>query len=131
MGIQYHPDLGEALWCDYTGLEPEMVKRRLVVVVVPRASQRPHLTTVVPISATPPEVIRPWHVRLGRDPYPKGTKDELWVKCDMLNVVCFDRLMGYHTRWNGKRQYQKMQVSLPELNAIRAGILASLGLSSG
>lgn len=129
MGITYHPTVGEALWCDYTGLEPEMVKRRLVVVVSPRGAQRYKLTTVVPISATPPEILKPWHVKLGRDPYPKGDKPELWVKCDMLNVVCFDRLSGYHTRWNGKRQYHKMQVSLPELQAIRQGILASLGLN--
>jgi len=46
MGIQYHPDLGEALWCDDAGVSPEMVKRRLAVVVVPKACQRMHLTTV-------------------------------------------------------------------------------------
>jgi len=129
MGIDYHPDVGEALWCDYTGIEPEMVKRRLAVVIVPRASQRHRLTTVVPISCAKPEVVRPWHVMLGRDPYPKGNKSELWVKCDMLNVVCFDRLWGYHTRWNGRRKYQKMQVSLVELEAIREGVLSSLGLN--
>ncbi len=129
MGIQYHPDLGEALWCDYTGLEPEMVKRRLAVVVVPKSSQRPRLTTVIPISTTPPEAVRPWHVLLERDPYPQGTKGEVWAKCDMLNVVSFDRLWGYHYRWNGARKYQKMQVSLTDLKAIRKGILASLGLS--
>lgn len=129
MGIDYHPAVGEALWCDYKGIEPEMVKRRLVVVVSPKATQRYHLTTVVPISSTAPEIIKPWHVKLSRDPYPKGDKPELWVKCDMLNVVCFERLLGYHTRWAGKRQYHKMQVSLPELQAIRQGILISLGLN--
>lgn len=131
MGIQYHPDLGEALWCDYDNLDPiegEMRKRRLAVVLTPKSAQRHRLVTVVPISATAPRDIKPWHVKLDRDPYPKGTAAELWVKCDMINVVSFDRLVGYHTRWNGRRQYQKMRVSLQELIAIREGVLRSLGL---
>lgn len=128
MGIDYHPNLGETLWCDYSGVEPEMCKRRLAVVVVPRALQRKRLVTVVPISTTPPEIIRSWHVRLGRDPYPKGRKGaEIWAKCDMLNVVSFDRLGGYYTRWNGKRRHQKMQVSMDDLQAIRQGVLNALG----
>lgn len=128
MGIQYHPELGEALWCEYQGLEPEMCKRRLAVVISPKSVQRWKLATVVPVSATPPEEVKPWHVKLGRDPYPKGKAPELWVKCDMINVVSFDRLWGYHTRWNGRRQYQKMRVSLDELNAIRKAVAMSLGL---
>jgi mRNA interferase MazF len=131
MAISYHPAIGEALWCDYTGIEPEMVKRRLVVVVAPRASQRFNLTTVVPISASAPEEARPWHVKLQRDPWPKGDKADLWVKCDMINVVCFHRLCGYHFRWNGSRKYAKMQVSFAELKEIRAGVLSALGLVGG
>ena len=127
MGIQYHPSIGEALWCDFSGKEPEMVKRRLAVVIVPKACQRECLTTVVPISSTPPEIVKPWHVKLGRDPYPKGNKPELWVKCDMISVVCFERLFGYHRRWEGRRKYMKMQVSAQELIAIREGVLAALG----
>jgi uncharacterized protein YifN (PemK superfamily) len=129
MGIQYHPSIGEALWCDFSGKEPEMVKRRLVVVIVPKSCQRPRLTTVVPISSTRPEIIRPWHVKLDRDPYPEGNKPEVWVKCDMINVVCWDRLSGYHRRWNGARKYMTLRVSMDELNAIKAGVLAALGLS--
>jgi mRNA interferase MazF len=105
-----------------------MVKRRIVVVLTPKACQRPRLTTVIPISCTRPETVRPWHVKLARDPYPKGTKDELWAKCDMLNVVSFERLSGYHYRWNGQRKYLKMQVSMDELVSIRQGVLAALGL---
>jgi mRNA interferase MazF len=128
VAIEYHPALGEALWCDYTGIEPEMIKRRLVVVVTPKPSQRHKLTTVVPISATSPTTVLPWHVRLNRDPFPQGDKEELWVKCDMINVVCFGRLSGYHYRWNGARKYRTMSVSLDELRSIRRGILASLGI---
>lgn len=128
MGITYHPALGEALWCDYSGIEPEMVKRRIVVVISPKASQRPDLVTVVPISSTEPMIAKPWHVKLKRDPYPKGNKPDLWAKCDMINVVCFGRLGGYHTRWNGERKYMKMQVSMDELEAIREGVRKALNL---
>ncbi len=128
MPITYHPSIGEALWCDFSGIEPEMVKQRLVVVVSPKASQRFDLTTVVPISATAPRTQSPWHVMLERDPFPRGNKPQLWVKCDMINVVCFRRLSGNYYRWNGARKYQKMHVSLTELRAIRRGISAALGL---
>ena len=72
--------------------------------------------------------MKPWQVRLDRDPYPLGTTPEVWAKCDMVGVVCFDRLSGFYTRWNGKRQYRRMAVSATELRRIREGILASLGL---
>ena len=127
MTIQYHPDLGEALWCEYEGLSPEMMKRRLAVVVTPKACQRLWLATVAPISTTPPEIIRPWHVRLTRDPLPGGTKGEVWVKCDMVNAVSFARLSNYHGRWNGRREYRKLRVSIDELRAIRQGVISALG----
>jgi len=127
MGINYHPDLGEALWCDYSGREPEMIKTRIAIVIVPRACQRSRLTTVVPLSTTPPRLVRPWHVRLDRDPLPEGGADEVWAKCDMINVVSFDRLRGHFRRWRGRREYHKMRVSLKELQSIRQGVLNALG----
>jgi uncharacterized protein YifN (PemK superfamily) len=127
MPIQYHPDLGEALWCEYEGLAPEMVKRRLAVVLTPKACQRVRIATVVPISATRPEVIRPWHVRLSRDPLPQGGSGEVWAKCDMVNVVSFARLSNYHSRWNGRREYRKLRVPMDDLLRIRGGVLSSLG----
>ncbi|UHQ18273.1 type II toxin-antitoxin system PemK/MazF family toxin [Lysobacter sp. KIS68-7] len=127
MGINYHPDLGEALWCDYSGMAPEMIKTRIAIVIVPRACQRARLTTVVPLSTTPPQIVRPWHVRLDRDPLPGGGAGDVWAKCDMINVVSFDRLRGYFRRWRGRREYYKMKVSLKELEAIRQGVLNALG----
>lgn len=128
MPIAYHPRVAEVLWCDFDGIEPEMVKRRLVVVVSPKAVQRHRLVTVVPLSSTPPNPIHPWHHQLERDPLPEGTAAEVWAKCDMISVVCFDRLMGYHTRWQGKRQYKTLKVSLTDLLAIREGMLHGLGM---
>lgn len=108
-----------------------MVKRRLSVVLTPRSCQRAGLTTVIPISCTPPLLPRPWHVKLSKDPYPRGDKGEVWAKCDMVNVVSFERLSGYHIRWNGRRRYLKMRVSMDELVRIRRGVLASLGFGNG
>lgn len=127
MGIKYHPRVGEALYCEYAGIEPEMVKRRLVVVVSPKAVERHGLVTVVPLSTTAPDPVKPWHVRLSRDPLP-GSNSEVWAKCDMINVVCFERLWGRYSRWQGKREYVKMQVSIDDLRAIRQGMAQSLGL---
>jgi mRNA interferase MazF len=127
MSIQYHPQLGEALWCEYDGLAPEMIKRRLAVVLTPKACHRSRIATVVPVSTTPPDVIRPWHVCLSRDPLPQGGAADVWVKCDMVNVVSFARLSNYHYRWNGRREYRKLHVSIDDLRRIREGVLASFG----
>lgn len=70
-------------------------------------------------------------MKLSKDPYPKGDKEVVWAKCDMINVVSFERLSGYHIRWNGRRQYLKMRVSMEELVRIRRGVLASLGFADG
>lgn len=69
-----------------------------------------------------------WHHRLERDPLPDGTAAEVWAKCDMINVVCFDRLMGHYRRWRGQRQYTTLSVSLADLRGIRKGILYGLGM---
>lgn len=128
MPIRFHPALGDTLWCEYTGLVPEMVKRRLVVVVSPKACERQGLVTVVPLSATSPTNGKAWHVRLDRDPLPGSVAAGVWAKCDMIGVVSFARLHGYYTRWNGKRQYRRLAVSASELRRIREGIVAALGL---
>lgn len=130
MPISYHPGVAEVLWCNFEGREPEMTKRRLSVVVSPKAVQRARLVTVVPLSTTPPEAIHPWHCQLERDPLPNGSGAAVWAKCDMVAVVCWERLCGYHTRWAGKREYKTLRVSLGDLQAIRVGILHGLGMGS-
>jgi len=50
MSIPYHPEQGTILICDFKGfIDPEMVKRRPVVVVSPRLRQRGKLCAVVPL----------------------------------------------------------------------------------
>jgi uncharacterized protein YifN (PemK superfamily) len=64
MPLTYHPETGTILICDYNlgggFIEPEMVKRRPVVVISPRFRHRDWLCTVVPLSTT--HQVQPKHI---------------------------------------------------------------------
>jgi len=64
---------------------------------------------------------------LAHDPHPQSRGEAVWAKCDMIAVVGFDRLRGWYSRWNGKRQYQTILVGLEDLRGIRAGVLHGRG----
>ncbi|PZP12609.1 MAG: type II toxin-antitoxin system PemK/MazF family toxin, partial [Sphingomonas hengshuiensis] len=93
MPIQYHPRPGTIVICDYCpGFRPpEMVKRRLAVVVSPRLSHRNYLCTVAPLSTTAPEHASSYQpkIRLPVSPPPPYTGTEKWVKGDMLFTASF------------------------------------------
>jgi uncharacterized protein YifN (PemK superfamily) len=131
MPIQFHPKVGEVLRCDYAGLRAaEMSKRRWAVVVSPRQSQNQQVCIVVPLSITPPPQIQNYHCVLERDPYPEGSGQNVWAKCDMLMAVSFERLTGYFTgKTDGKRDYVKLFVTANDLKAIQKCMLHALGLS--
>lgn len=129
--LPYHPRQGEVLWCDYAGfIKPEMVKKRLVVVVSPKFLGRRDLCTVVPLSTTAPDSIESYHHRLERSPLPTDPAEVIvWAKCDMLATVCFARLSGWWDgKTNGKRQYRNIYISDVDLAAIRRCMLFALGL---
>lgn len=131
MAIQYHPAVGQVLYCDYSGLlYGEMSKRRLVVVVSPKYSQTQDTCVVVPLSITAPPQIRDFHCVLERDPHPKGKPSaKVWAKCDHIMTVSFLRLTGWWTgRAGGDRQYVKLTVTDNDLKAIRKCILCTFGL---
>lgn len=130
--LPFHPKIGEVLRCDYSNLVmPEMSKVRWVVVISPKFLNRPNLCTVIPLSTTPPKNVEPYHVKLDKDPYPKGKIGaEIWAKCDMLMTVSFYRLTGYWDgKVDGKRNYVSIYVSDDELKRIKKGTLAALGMS--
>ena len=130
--LPYHPSPGEVLQCDYAGMiEPEMVKRRWVVVVSPRLRDRTGLCSVVPLSTSAPRTVCTYHVKMEKDPAPNGTPGkEVWAKCDMAMTVSFARLSAYWDGKNalGKRNYIKIMVSDVELKKIRKALLHSYGL---
>lgn len=134
MPIREHPAPGTILLCDFNQgfRQPEMVKRRPVVVISPKISVRAGLCTVVPLSTSVPQPEMPYHCRIRLDPPlpPPFDADWNWVKGDMVCAVGFHRLdlvrMGKDEK--GKRQYRWQTLPTEDLRAVRACVLSSLGL---
>lgn len=132
--LPYNPRPREVLLCDYSGLvPPEMAKVRFVVVITPRHLNTGSLCTVVPISTSAPQKPQLWHVKLDKDPYPKGKEGvEVWVKCDMVMRVSYSRLTAYYdgkTAAN-KRNYVNLFVSDDEFKKIQRGVAYALGMGA-
>ncbi len=134
MAITFHPKAGALLLCAYEPgfKEPEMVKRRPVIVVTPRLRRRDGLCTVVPLSTTEPHAVEAYHHALEFEralPPPWATK-KCWVKADMLATVGFHRLhlIGIGRDHEGKRRYLNWCISEDDLKCIRACILHALNL---
>jgi mRNA interferase MazF len=136
MPLQIHPQVGAVLVCDFDPgfREPEMVKRRPVIVVSPRLRRRDGLCTVVPLSTTPPNEEFPYHYRISFTPLlPKPYDAAMhWVKADMLYTVGFHRLFPLRRGRDeiGRRQYDNRVIGGQELTAIRRCILYGLGMQS-
>lgn len=97
MALNYHPTPGAVLVCDYsTGFRaPEMVKRRLCVVITPRLRRRHGLCTVVPLSQTAPDPVEgyPHEITLGQSLPKPWEGNKRWAKADMFATVGYERLM--------------------------------------
>jgi mRNA interferase MazF len=136
MPIREHPLSGSILICDFnTGFrEPEMVKRRPVVVISPKIGLRPGLCTVVALSETAPSPRMPYHCQIDIDPpLPSPLRSVgVWVKGDMINAVGFHRLdlVRIGKDFRGKRQYRYEPLSYENIMKIRECVLKGLGMSS-
>ncbi|WEM42246.1 type II toxin-antitoxin system PemK/MazF family toxin [Photobacterium sp. DA100] len=134
MALQFHPNPGTILMCDFNGgfKTPEMVKRRPVIVVSPKMKNCTGLVTVVPVSTRMPEPVESYHYKIPNQSLPQTNyfqRAESWVKCDMIYRVGFDRLNLIHIgkdRATGKRLYYKNVLGRGQMNSIRAGMLHSL-----
>ena len=135
MAIQFHPEQGTILICDFHGLvAPEMIKRRPVVVVSPRLRRRSGLCTVVPLSTTPPTDVAPYHYKLHMEtPLPKPyDSPHHWVKADMIYAVGFSRL---YLPFAGKdvasrRTHDVRVIDKADLLKIQEAMLHGLGLTT-
>lgn len=134
MPIQFPVAPGTIVLCDYqTGFrEPEMVKRRPVVVISPRLPHRDRLCTVVPLSRTPPthNVLYVCPITLAT-PLPEPfSETKLWAKADMLATVGFWRLDLLRTKRDqfGKRKYLQPKVTPDDMARIMAAVSHALGL---
>jgi mRNA interferase MazF len=135
MPIKEHPLIGTILLCDFSAgfREPEMVKRRPVVVISPKIGGRPGLCTVVALSATAPAPVMRYHCQIDIEPAlpaPLSSKG-LWVKGDMVNAVGLHRLdlIRLEKNFRGKKQYRYDPVSAEQLTEIRRCILMAMGLA--
>jgi uncharacterized protein YifN (PemK superfamily) len=134
MPIQFHPKQGTILICNFDSgfKQPEMVKRRPVVVISPPISARPDVCTVVALSTEPPRIKLPYHCKLDiilPEPWHEGPN---WVKGDMLYSAGFHRLELIRLGRNKdkRRIYARVQLSISELREVRICVLRGLGLSS-
>ena len=134
MAIREHPSIGSILLCDFDGYrQPEMVKRRPVVVISPKIAARPGLCTVVALSTTAPEPAAQYHCQIDIRPrLPDWMQsDGVWVKGDMIAVVALNRLDFIQVGKNsvGKRQYYYSTVGIGNLKDIRRCVLSGMGLA--
>lgn len=108
--IYYHPKRGTILICDFSAFrEPEMTKRRPVVVLSEKINGRPELCTIVSLSATEPYPIMSYHYRFEIEPPlpPPYDSPFQWVKGDMIYSLSFSRfsLPRFGKTGDGKRKY--------------------------
>lgn len=135
MAIQFHPEQGTILVCDFSGFQaPEMLKRRPVVVISPRLRNRTGLCTIVPLSTTEPNKIEAYHYRLHTTPsLPAPYVSPVhWVKADMVYTVSFNRLflMTHGVKdATGKRVYDQRVIDKADLLKIQAAVLHGIGLT--
>jgi uncharacterized protein YifN (PemK superfamily) len=111
--------------CDFERgfVPPEMVKVRPVVVISRTSTHENGLCTIVPLSTTPPQRAKSWHVQLKRDPTPcLNSGQQVWAKCDMLYTVSHKRLDRPHTKLGGRRDYLTVRVTGEDLNTILDGV---------
>lgn len=136
MAIREHPSKGSILLCDFSQgfSEPEMVKRRPVVVLSPKIVARPGLCTVVALSTTTPDPVMPYHTQIDiRPPLPKQfSSTGIWVKGDMVYAAGFHRLdfLRFPKTRSGKRQYYYHTVTEEQMKAIQSCVLRGMGLAA-
>jgi uncharacterized protein YifN (PemK superfamily) len=132
MPVPFQPKPRTVLYCDFEGfIEPEMIKRRPVIVLAAH-KRNSKLVTVVPLSTTAPALLETHHVKLLQNPLPSGQAVEVWAKCDMVAVVSTERLDLIRTGkrlQNGKREYVVPRIGHEQFGAIRMGVVSALGLA--
>lgn len=136
LSIQHHPPRG-AIVCvnfDQGFRVPEMVKRRLCVVLSPPIKNRVGLCTIVPLSKTTPATIMPYHYEF-QIPFqmpPSWGNESRWVKGDMICAVGHHRidLLRLGKDDHGQRRYQLQSLSQGHLTEINKCVLNSLGMEA-
>lgn len=125
MALMFQPKVGSVLMCSFEGfVEPEMVKRRPVVVIA-RNKGNCRLVTVVPLSTTEPDFEEAYHYQLPTNPVPAYAAKRCWAKCDMVATVSIERMDRLK---NNKRERVVPVIADRDLKAIRLGVVNALQL---
>lgn len=136
MALTIHPRPGQILICDFTKgfKEPELVKRRPVIVLTPSMPGRGSVVTIVGLSSVKPEPILDYHCLLPKASLPmlgEYQNQETWVKGDMIYAVGYHRLspiqLGTH-RADGKRNYFTNRLNRTRMHEIYGCVLHGLNL---
>ncbi|WBO22320.1 type II toxin-antitoxin system PemK/MazF family toxin [Sphingomonas abietis] len=132
MGLPYHPKPGTIVICDYTTgfREPEMVKRRLAVIISPKLKRRNDLATVILLSESVPPEMMHWHMKINLEiPAPWGDGPR-WAKADMLATVGYHRLNLPYTKHHvtGSRSYSQIELGSNIVDELRRCAAAALGI---
>lgn len=135
MALTFHPKPGTILMCDFSGgfIEPEMVKKRPVLVISPKRKHCTGLCTVIAISTVEPRPEENWHYKLPSASMPSSFRDkDSWLKGDMISRVAFSRLNLVNLgkdRNTGKRIYFQNTLGKEQMKAVYGCVLHSLNLS--
>ncbi len=129
MALQFHPQRGTILFCDFTTgfVEPEMVKKRPVIVI--SGQQNGGICTVVPISSKAPSPVKNWHYLIPTTSVPPVLQDaDNWAKCDMITAVAMSRLDRIQDgrKPDGTRRYICPRLGKTDMAAIEVAILSAL-----
>jgi mRNA interferase MazF len=133
MTITNHPCPGTIVRVDLSEgfRKPEMVKRRPCVILSPRLPGRDMLCTIVPLSTSKPNVIKPYHMQIAFNPllpYPYDAPI-MWLKGDIVLTVAFHRLrLLFSHREGGQRVYDARVLEADIFEQIRQCVRAGLGL---
>jgi mRNA interferase MazF len=131
--LHFYPDQRTILICDFNGfVEPEMMKRRPVVVVSPKRKNGPRACAIIPLSTTPPRPVDLQHCRIKLEPPLPAPYEEVecWVKGDMIYTVSFARLsLPFLAKdVGGKRMYDHRLLDEANFELVQNCVAFSLGL---
>lgn len=136
MAIKFHPNPGQVLMCNFEKgfKQPEIVKKRPVLVLSPNLKGRTGLVTVGVLSSTEPQSIEDYHWVLPERFLPQGKYFQgktTWLKGDMIYTVSFERLEAIYIgqdRATGKRKYFKDRLSRKSMKEAYSCVLSGMNL---
>lgn len=135
MPIREHPKTGSIVICDFSDgfKNPEMAKRRPVMVLSSKIENRHHLCTVVALSTDAPNPVMPYHRQIDLAPLLPNKYENVgvWIKGDMVNAVGFHRLslVWNGTLPNGRRNYVYDSQSSENVKIAKQCVLRAMGMS--